>query len=75
MKRRVFALIGAIFIPVMLFISIILSIMDSPIAGVFLMITIILAVVLPITVYLLTKLPEDFKDIYFRLKGDKEDEQ
>lgn len=74
MKRRIFAWIGIIFIPVMFLISMILSLLDSPIAGTFLMITIILTVVLPGGIYLLTKYPKDIADIYHRIKGEKEDE-
>lgn len=73
MKRRIFAWIGIIFVPLMFLISLILSIVDSPIAGPFLMITIVLTVAIPGGIFLLTKYPKDIAEIYHRIRGTDQD--
>lgn len=75
MKRRIFAWIGIIFIPLMFLISLILSIVDSPIAPTFLMVTIILTVVLPGGIYLLTKYPKDLAEIFHTIRGEGKEEK
>lgn len=75
MKRRIFAWIGILFIPVMFLISLILSIINAPIAGAFLIATIVLSVVIPGGIFLLTRYPKDLADMYHNIKGTKKDEK